>query len=307
MDLRQIENIIAIEQEQNISKAAEKVFLTQSALNQQLLKLERSLGVQLFERRSHCMTPTFAGRIYLATAHQMLDMKEETYRILHDIAQETSGEIAVAYTPERGALMFSEIYPKFHERYPKITFRIFEARIKKMEQLLLQKQVTLACLTHAGGVKHPDLDYWDMKEELMVLGLPASHPLAHLAGPRSWETLPLLDLLLLRDESFVLASKETRIRDMADRAFLHAGYHPKILFETGSTTTMVHLVKNQQCAAFFPQSYAEPDDRIVYFSVAPCESWMRSIAYLKGAYLTRPEKYFIELATQYTTGRSIQP
>lgn len=41
MELRQIENIIAIEQEQSISKAAEKLFLTQSALNQQLLKLER--------------------------------------------------------------------------------------------------------------------------------------------------------------------------------------------------------------------------------------------------------------------------
>lgn len=53
MDLRQIENIIVIEQEQSISKAAEKLFLTQSALNQQLLRLEKELGVQLFERRKH--------------------------------------------------------------------------------------------------------------------------------------------------------------------------------------------------------------------------------------------------------------
>ncbi|MDO5550185.1 MAG: LysR family transcriptional regulator, partial [Lachnospiraceae bacterium] len=76
MDLRQIENIVAIEQEQSISKAAEKLFLTQSALNQQLLKLEKELGVRLFERRKHSMIPTFAGRIYLSTAHQMLDMKQ---------------------------------------------------------------------------------------------------------------------------------------------------------------------------------------------------------------------------------------
>ena len=65
MDLRQIENIIAIEQEQSISRAAEKLFLTQSALNQQLLKLEKELGTPLFERRKHSMIPTFAGRIYL--------------------------------------------------------------------------------------------------------------------------------------------------------------------------------------------------------------------------------------------------
>ena len=53
MDLRQIEYIVAIEQEQSISKAAEKLYLTQSALNQQLLRLEKELGTPLFERRKH--------------------------------------------------------------------------------------------------------------------------------------------------------------------------------------------------------------------------------------------------------------
>ena len=54
MDLRQIENIIAIEQEQSISRAAEKLFLTQSALNQQLLKLEKELGSANFFRCNKC-------------------------------------------------------------------------------------------------------------------------------------------------------------------------------------------------------------------------------------------------------------
>ena len=52
MDLRQIENIIAIEQEQSISKAAQKLYITQYALNQQLLKIEKELGVPLFERKN---------------------------------------------------------------------------------------------------------------------------------------------------------------------------------------------------------------------------------------------------------------
>ena len=62
MDLRQIENIIAIEQEQSISRAAEKLFLTQSALNQQLLKLEKELGLQLFDRNKHFLRPTSCRR-----------------------------------------------------------------------------------------------------------------------------------------------------------------------------------------------------------------------------------------------------
>ena len=159
MDLRQIEYIIAIEQEASISKAAEKLFITQSALNQQLLKLEKELGMPLFERKKRQMVPTVAGRIYLATAHQMMDMKQETYKIIHDIADETVGEIALAYTPLRGSLMFSDIYPLFHKRYPGITFKIYEGHIKKMEQLLLQKEVTLACTAYARDHKHADLEY----------------------------------------------------------------------------------------------------------------------------------------------------
>ncbi len=304
MDLRQIENIVAIEQEQSISKAAERLFLTQSALNQQLLRLEKELGIQLFERKKHAMIPTFAGKVYLATAHRMIDMKKETYKIIHDISNETSGEISVAYSPERGSLLFSHIYPTFRRRYPNVTFSIHEAHVKKMETMLLQKEVTLACLTYSQGSKHAAIEYVDTKKELMVLGLPASHPLAHLAGERSWETFPSIDLALLRDEAFALVAKSTRLRTMIDDSFRAAGFLPKVLFESSSTATVVNMVKNQVCPAFFPQSYVDPSAPMVYFTTKPKQSWVQTVAYLKGEYLTKPEKYFIELVKQYSASPS---
>lgn len=304
MDLRQIENIVAIEQEQSISKAAERLFLTQSALNQQLLRLEKELGIQLFERKKHAMIPTFAGKVYLATAHRMIDMKKETYKIIHDISNETSGEISVAYSPERGSLLFSHIYPTFRRRYPNVTFSIHEAHVKKMETMLLQKEVTLACLTYSQGSKHAAIEYVDTKKELMVLGLPASHPLAHLAGKRSWETFPSIDLALLRDEAFALVAKTTRLRTMIDDSFRAAGFLPKVLFESSSTATVVNMVKNQVCPAFFPQSYVDPSAPMVYFTTKPKQSWVQTVAYLKGEYLTKPEKYFIELVKQYSASPS---
>ena len=303
MDLKQIENMIAIEQEQSISRAAEKLFLTQSALNQQLLKLEKELGTPLFERRKHSMIPTFAGRIYLTTAHKMVDMKKETYKIISDISEENLGEIAVAYTPETGATMFSKVYPIFHRKYPQITFRIYEERVKKMEQLVLKNEVHFAFITYADGMKHPDLDYLDMDTEYMILGLPITHPLAHLAGKNSHETLPRLDLTLLKNDSFILLSKETRMRDMIDQAFTHAGFHPKVLFESVSTHTVINMLKEQIAPAFFPQSYVDPSAPIAYFTVNPNQRWSRSVAFLKGCYFTRPEKYFIALCTDYMRGK----
>lgn len=302
MDLRQIENIIAIEQEQSISHAAEKLFITQSALNQQLLRLERELGTQLFERKKHSMIPTFAGRIYLATAHRIVDMKKETYKIIHDINEETAGEIAISYTPEAGAAMFSNVYPLFHKKYPHITFRIKEDRVKKMEQHLLKKEVSFAFIAYYDDVRHPDLEYAGITEEYMVLGIPASHPMSKLAGENSHQTLPLFDLNLLQQDYFIMESKDTRMRDMIDLAFHHAGFQPKILFESVSTKTIFHLVRQQIAPAFFPQSYVDPEAPIAYFRVSPQQTWTLGAAYLKGAYLSKPEKYFISLATAYMRG-----
>ena len=101
-----------------------------------------------------------------------------------------------------------------------------------MEQMILQKEVTMASLTYFGNQKNPFLEYVDMGEELMVLGLPVSHPLAHLAGDDSFRTFPEIDLKLLREDSFTLISRETRMRDMIDRAFEEAGFRPRILFES---------------------------------------------------------------------------
>ncbi|MDO4266828.1 MAG: LysR family transcriptional regulator [Eubacteriales bacterium] len=302
MDLRQLEYIIAIEQEQSISQAAKKLFLTQSALNQQLLKLEKELGTPLFERRKHSMIPTFAGRVYLNTAHQMLDMKQQTYKIIHDISNEASGEIPIAYTPEAGSVMFSHIYPPFHALYPNITFKIFEARVKKMEDLILQREAHFAFIAYYEPSKRPELDYLDMSAEKMILGLPATHPLAHLAGDKSWETFPPIDLTLLKDDAFILLSRETRMRDMIDLSFAHAGFHPKVLFESISTRTVINMVEHQIGPAFFPQSYVNPEASMVYFTVAPFFKWMRGVAFLKGCYLTKPEKYFIALAADFHHG-----
>lgn len=299
MDIRQIEYIIAIEQEQSISKAAEKLFLTQSALNQQLLKLEKELGTPLFERRKHTMIPTYAGRIYLNTAHRMVDMKQETYKIIRDITEERAGEIAIAYTPEAGALMFSHIYPIFHRKYPNITFRIREERVKKMEQLVFQKEVTFAFISYYDSSKHPELEYLDMDSEKMVLALPSTHPLAHLAGEESYLTFPHLDLTLLRNDPFIMLSKDTRMRDMIDLSFQIAGFRPNVLFESVSTRTVVSMVEQQIAPAFFPQSYVNPNARMVYFTVPPYQEWMRGVTFLKGAYLTKPEKDFISMAADY--------
>ena len=81
MDVKQMTYILTIAQEGGISKAAAKLFITQSALDQQLLKLEHELGTRLFFRSRSSFALTEAGRVYVEYARRMLELKNEAYRI----------------------------------------------------------------------------------------------------------------------------------------------------------------------------------------------------------------------------------
>lgn len=307
MDLRQLENIVAIEQEQSISKAAERLFMSQSALNQQLLKLENELGVTLFDRSKRQMIPTFAGRVYLNAAHEILNTKEEAYKIIHDIAHEHAGEIKLAYSPEQGSLMFSNIYYEFHAHYPDVTFKIQEARGLKMASLILQREVTIAVLAYTEAIKQPLIEYHDFGLEYQLLAVHKDHPFAAYANPQGhpWTYLDAIDIDLLQSAMFVLSNKETLMRTMVDRTFQYLNITPNVLFETGNNRTLLNMVRNGQCMSFLPQSYSYQAPDVAFFSIPPHETWHRAVAYLKGTYLSEPERYLIQLIQTYYNRESV--
>lgn len=74
MDTKLIEAVIRISEERSITRAAEKLFITQSALNQQLLKLEQELGTPLFVRTRSDWHPTAVGEVYLKAARQIVNI-----------------------------------------------------------------------------------------------------------------------------------------------------------------------------------------------------------------------------------------
>ena len=79
MDLRQLENIVAIAEERSISRAAERLFISQPALSQQVSKLEARLGVPLFSRDKQGLSLTQAGKVYVENAKKILSIRDETY------------------------------------------------------------------------------------------------------------------------------------------------------------------------------------------------------------------------------------
>ena len=136
MDFRQLEYIVAIAENKSISKAAETLFITQSGLNQQLIKLEKELGLPLFDRNKHFLRPTKAGEIYVKNAIEILKIKRNTYTELGDLKKEATGEISLGLTHEHGIDLFTSVFTAFNQRYPGITFALTEAIVARQNELL---------------------------------------------------------------------------------------------------------------------------------------------------------------------------
>lgn len=180
MDVKQMLYMVTIAQEGGISKAAAKLFITQSALDQQLLKLEHELGTPLFYRSRSSFSLTEAGRVYVDYAQRMLELKNEAYRIIHDLAGQRRGTLTLAFAPERGMEMFMDVYPRFYRDYPQVKVVPREMGVRRQLELLGGDGLDLGFISKKDGPL-PGIDQVTLCQEEFLLITPPDHPLA--AGP----------------------------------------------------------------------------------------------------------------------------
>lgn len=298
MDTKQIEYILKIAEENNITKAAEKLFITQSALNQQLLKLEKELGTPLFHRSRTNWRLTEAGEIYIEGAKAALQIKNTTYNRIYDVVSARKGHLTLGLTPGRGLRMFTAIYPELHRNFPNLDVRPIEMRVRAQQEAIAKGEIDVGLMTLSPRDQTNDT-YYSLKKEELVLIIPDGHPLAEKAAPDG-KPLAVLDLNELCYEPFVLMDKSSTLRSMCDTLFEKAGFAPNILFETNNTSGIAAMVQSTLCCGIIPRYYTLGLDKgVACFSLPDRPSWEITICCQKHGYLNSGAREFIRLAKQY--------
>ncbi len=298
MDLRQIEYIVKIADEGSITKAAAQLYISQSGLNQQLLKLEKELGLPLFHRSKYELRPTQAGQIYIDYGRRMLEQKREAYARIRDIAGNNAGSLRIGLTPERGTTMLLHIYADFHALFPNITIEPQEIHVKKQLSMLMQDYLDIGFVTLTGQDKLPGMEFVSIRTERILLGIPRTHPLAAHAN-EPYAPYAHISLSHFADTMFILMFKGSTLRGVIDPLFETAGFSPRILFETASNRTLYTMVKKSMGCTLIPETYALEQESIAYFVLPQNPVWELAIAYRKGHYLSKPAEAFIRLAQRY--------
>lgn len=297
MELKQLEYILAIEEYGNISKAANALFISQSALNQQLIHLEQELNTKLFIRNNRNLRPTQAGIIYLQNAHEIIKIKKNTYSLLQDLADSTIGELHLGLTWEHGIDMFTEIFPQFNQKFPRFSIKIHERTVAQQHQMITSGHIDLGFVMLQDSDRI-DANYVPLCQEQLLLGVPKNHPMARYANPLD---IPLAsaDLALFKDDLFSLIFPESTMRAVIDPLFHNSGFKPKILFETSMNHALCKMVSRGLCCTILPQFYALQYDDIAWFRLEGNTQWKWCIVYPKGIQLNAAARYLIELARRY--------
>lgn len=294
MDTRQIEYILKIAEENNITRAAGKLYITQSALNQQLLKLEKELGTPLFHRSRNNWHLTEAGEIYIQNARKMLQIKRDTYQMIQDLTEGKYGHLSVGFTAGRGASMFTAAYSAFHQQYPNITIVPREGVVRDLQRLISQGDLDIGFLTLTDKDRTNDV-YETIYREELFLAIPSIHPAAHIL-PSSGESYATMDIRTVQHEPFVVMDRRSTMRTMVDQIFLDAGFEPQILFETGNNNTVLAMLQANLCCGILAYYYVKNIPQgITCFHLPNRPTWQFAACYKKDRYLSSAARGFIDL------------
>jgi LysR family transcriptional regulator, nitrogen assimilation regulatory protein len=206
LDLRQIQYFVCLYEEGSVTRAARRLNVVQPALSMQIGRLEKRLGVDLFERTARGMVPTSAGeamyRLYLPV---LLDLKHANQAMM-ELSGKVLGKIAVGIIPSITNSVLADVLRRFGEKFPDVEIRIDEAYSGTLIDWLAAGDLDLAIVNSArrkaGLSTHPLID-----EELLLL---QRHSSGRDARPIPFKRLQELAL--------VLPSRRHGMRNIVDEA-----------------------------------------------------------------------------------------
>lgn len=254
MQLQNLKYFLAVIEEQSVSKAAKKNFMTQQTMSGYIRRLETEYGVKLFNREPR-MHLTEAGRCLEKHAKEILRLQCMITNEIDDIAANSGGHLSIGITPVRARLLLPQLLPEFHHRHPKIELKVQIESFKNLEQELLDgyidimiatDRITLDC-----GAKY------NLYQDPLCIIVPPN--LVQLYDVESDKNITRL----LNEAPFVQMIISS-VKTASDKYFSGLNITPKVLLSLHDLETVLELSMRGMGYAFSFQQYAEKKARQLF-------------------------------------------
>jgi DNA-binding transcriptional LysR family regulator len=250
VELRHLRYFLAVAEERNVTRAAEKLGIGQPPLSQQMHALERELGVQLFRRTGHGIVLTEAGEAFLSDAKRIIEDAQHAVQKAQRTGRGETGHLSIGFT---GSAAFNPLVTKliraFRQSFPSVQLTLTEGNTAQLLALLDEERLDVA-FVRPGGQPPTGVEFYPLAEEPMKIVLPATH---RLAGKRK------LPLTALAEEPFVLMPREASpsLYDQIMGACRKAGFEPVLGQLAPQLSSVVNLVAAEFGVSVVPQAVCQ--------------------------------------------------
>jgi DNA-binding transcriptional LysR family regulator len=291
MELRQVEYFVAVAAELNFSRAAQRIHVVQSALSAAVGRLEKELGVELFDRSKRQIMLTGPGEVFLQHAREVIHTVQRARSSVEGYRDQLTGTVTLGTLMSWGTLNLPAALEEFRRLNPLVTVQLRQSLAGSAGHLdaIANGQMDLALVSIPSSPSR-QVALQELTHEPMVFVCESTHTLAHRRR---------VQLADLAGQDFIHFPLGWGIRRRLDAGFAAAGVHPTNAYEVADYAIAAELVRHRLATTVLPISAANrfPDLRTVPLS--PPLTWTLSLASAAPQSASRATKALVDTITRH--------
>lgn len=285
MDSRLLKYFLAVAAESNITKAAERIHITQPTLSRQLVQLEEEVGTQLLIRGKRNVTLTEAGILFKKRAEEIIELIEKTEKELKEQNLLINGEIPIGAGEMKSTEIFPSIFKNFKERFPNVHYNFYTGNAEQIKEKIEQGLLDFGLLLEPTNIDNFEYIRLNIKEEWVVI-MPSDDVLIEK---------PFITPKDLIGKSIIL-TKRKEVKSLIENWFDRYLEDVSIFATHNMTTNAAVLVEQKLGYAFVLKGsiYFYDKDKIVYKSLHPQVVTNAVLVWKKHQIFSQSSKKFLE-------------
>jgi DNA-binding transcriptional LysR family regulator len=237
MELRHLRYFVAVAEEENVSRAARKLHVSQPGLSRQVRDLEDEIGFALLERTAKSVKLTEAGTVFLTGARAVLQHTAEVVSRARAIADGTSGEIAVGYAPSLTVQILPQALRKFQETFPHLRVALHDLSTAEMLAQVMAGKLQVALTVRQPARSLRGLGLVELARYVVCVAVANGHLLARSKSVR---------LEQIAHEPVIAFSRKDypEHHEQLEQLFAPLGVKPRIVGEHDSVSSLIAAVES---------------------------------------------------------------
>ena len=282
----------------SLTKAADKLFLSEPSLSKYLSRLEKNLGIDLFNHKSSPLKLTYAGKLYYDYVNQVMELGKQLRREFSMIRNDGHDRVSLGIGPWRGTCTLPVLLPALAEKYPGLDVRVLEGESDFLQNAMLKNKVDFCVMSLPVNSENVSAEIF-LNEKVLLVGN-NGHPLVREMRGR-WkggDPYPHLNILQLKKERLFMTTPGQNFAHIIHSFFNRSGFRPENVLEIQNLTTSFNLVVQGMGFSFLPESALKImliPDNVTFFTVGePPLSWSLAAVYKKKSHISRSVRLIID-------------